>query len=76
MVVYFGYSLFGFLTTPSNFNDGGGTAWGGLAMIALLFWGVLFWLVDVAMRKLIPRTEVIWTIQSLVLLAMYLFLHW
>ncbi len=76
VVLLVGYQLIAFITEPSNFTSTGGSAWGGVAIIAALFWGVVFWLVDVLMRKLIARTEVIWVIQALVLLAMYLFIDW
>ena len=57
-------------------NTGGGSAWGGVAFIALLFFGIVFWLVDLLMRHLIPDKRIIWVIQLPVLLAMYLFVDW
>jgi hypothetical protein len=76
VVLYLGYQFVGFFTTPSNFNGGGGTAWGGVAMIALAFWGAVLWFADMLMRKLIPDFRVVIGIELLVLLAMYLFLDW
>lgn len=45
-------------------------------MIALLFWGLVFWLVDLLMRKFIKDHWLVVGMQLLALLAMYLFLDW
>jgi hypothetical protein len=65
-----------FFATSSNVHGGGGSAWGGVAVIALLFWGLVFWLVDLLMRKFIKDHWLVVGMQLLALLAMYLFLDW
>jgi hypothetical protein len=76
VVLFVGYQLVGFISTPSNFTTTGGSAWSGVAMIAILFWGIVFWLVDIVMRRFIHDARIIWGIQLLAILAMYLFLDW
>jgi hypothetical protein len=76
VVVYLAYQSFVFLTTSSNFKSGGGSAWGGVTIIALIAGGVLIWIIDLLIRHFITDRWLIWTIQLLVLLAMYLFLDW
>jgi hypothetical protein len=76
VVLYLGYQLFVFITTPSNFSSGGGNAWGGVAVIALLFWAAVLWLGDMLFRKLVSDIRVLVVIELLVLLAMYVFLDW
>ncbi|MBS1568597.1 MAG: hypothetical protein JST45_04060 [Bacteroidetes bacterium] len=74
VILFLGYQLVLFFNTPSNFNGGGGSAWGGVALIAMLFWGTVLWLVDLLMRKLIKDHWIVFVIQLLALLAMFLFL--
>lgn len=76
VVSFLGYQLIVFISTPSNFSNSGGSAWGGVAMIALLFWGVVFWLVDVLMRRFIRDWRIVWATQLLLIAAMYVFLDW
>ncbi len=76
IVLFVGYQLVTFASTPSNFNGSGGSAWGGVAMIAVLFWGMVLWLVDVLMRRSIDDGRITWLIQLALILAMYLFLDW
>ncbi len=45
-------------------------------MIAVLFWGMVLWLVDVLMRRSIDDGRITWLIQLALILAMYLFLDW
>ena len=76
VTMFIGYQLIVFLGEPSNFSSSGGNAWGGVALIAILFWGIVFWLVDIVMRRYIHDARLIWGIQLLAILAMYLFLDW
>jgi len=76
VVLFLGYQLVLFFSTPTNLNGSGGSAWGGVAMIALFFWGTVLWLVDMLMRKLIKEYWIVFVIQLLALLAMFLFLDW
>ena len=75
-VLFVGYQLITFITEPSNFTSTGGGAWGGVAIVAAFFWGVVLWLVDVLMRRSIHDGRITWLIQSSLMLAMYLFLDW
>lgn len=75
-VLFVGYQLITFITEPSNFTSTGGNAWGGIAIIAVLFWGMVLWLIDVLMRRSIDDGRITWLIQSLMILAMYLFVDW
>lgn len=74
IVLFVGYQLVTFITEPSNFTSIGGSAWGGVAIIAALFWGVVLWLFDVLMRRSIHDGRINWLIQLPLILAMYLFL--
>lgn len=74
--LFVGYQLVTFITEPSNFTRTGGSAWGVVAIIAALFWGVVLWLVDVLMRRSIHDWRMVWGIQLLAILAGYLFLDW
>jgi hypothetical protein len=76
VILFLGYQLVQFFATSSNVHGGGGSAWGGVAVIALLFWGLVFWLVDLLMRKFIKDHWLVVGMQLLALLAMYLFLDW
>ncbi|MBK6342581.1 MAG: hypothetical protein IPF41_08345 [Flavobacteriales bacterium] len=76
VTMFIGYQLIVFLGERSNFTSSGGSAWGGVALIAILFWGIVFWLVDIVMRRFIHDVRLIWGIQLLAILAMYLFLDW
>ena len=76
VVLLVGYQLIAFITEPSNFTSTGGSAWGGVAIIAALFWGVVLWFVDVLMRRSMHDGRITWLIQSLLILAIYLFLDW
>jgi hypothetical protein len=76
VTMFIGYQLIVFIGEPSNFSGSGGSAWGGVALIAILSWGIVFWSVDVMMRRYINDARLIWGIQLLVILAMYLFLDW
>lgn len=76
VVLFLGYELVLFFTTPSNFHSGGGNAWGVVGVVTLLFWGIVFWLADILMRKLIKDHWNVFVIQLLSLLVMYLFLDW
>jgi len=76
VALFIGYNLIVVLGEPSNFSGSGGSAWGGVAMIAILFWGLVFWLVDIVMRQFIQDARLIWGIQLLTIVAMYLFLDW
>jgi hypothetical protein len=69
-VLFVGYQLITFITEPSNFTSTGGSAWGGVAIVAALFWGVVLWLVDVLMRRSIHDERITWLIQSPLILAM------
>jgi len=76
IVLFVGYQLVSFIGEPSNFSGSGVGAWGGVAMIAILFWGLVFWLADIIMRRFISDGRILWTIQLLVIIAMYVFLDW
>ena len=76
VILFVGYQLVLFATTSSNFSGSGGSAWGYVAVMAVLFWGVIFWLVDILMQRIISRIEVIWVIQAVALLTLYLSLDW
>ena len=76
IVLFLGYQIVGFISTPSNFSTVGGSAWGSVAMITLLFWGALFWLADFLMRRSIKDWRIVWAVELFVIAAMYLFLDW
>ncbi|MBS1940532.1 MAG: hypothetical protein JST38_06620 [Bacteroidetes bacterium] len=75
-ILFMSYQLVRFIRDTSNFTSTGGSSWGGVAIIASLFWGAVLWLIDVLMRRSIQDGRIIWGIQLLLLLAMYLFLDW
>lgn len=70
VIIFIGYQLIVFLGEPSNFSGSGGSAWGGVALIAILFWSIVLWLVDIVMRRHINDARIIWGIQLLAILAM------
>lgn len=76
IVLFVGYQLVSFIGEPSNFSGSGGGAWGGVAMITILFWGLVFWLADILMRRFISDGRILWAIQLLAIIAMYVFLDW
>lgn len=76
VLLFIGYQLIMFLSEPSYFSGSGGSAWGGVTMIAILFWGLVIFLADLVMRRSIKDGRIIWGIQLLAILTMYLFLDW
>jgi hypothetical protein len=60
--------------TPSMGRGGGagGSAWGGVAIISMFLLCAFVWLVDVLMRQLITDFRIIWLLQLIGLLGLWL----
>lgn len=57
------------------FGGPGGSAWGGVAFIVFVATAIMLWLVDVLLRQFISDHRIIWVVELLALLAMYLLLY-